>query len=177
MVEQIISVDYNELLRVLLQVHDGQFVFLNYTTLEEMNKGGRSHSNPYYGRIKKHVQSRVRPLFDYSDRVNNNRGKEGIDTPFVVGENRVGEHVSPCVTFNEKLGRHYFMYEFFKEVKPMIEYTCDGDPIEKSLFNQYIVKKSDPKNQGVLRPVNTRQVNIDNINEITIDHTRYVRVR
>ena len=62
------------------------------------------------------------------------------------------------------------MYEFFENVRVKVDYEFKGNSIEKQLFDQWVIKSN--KNN-----VNVRQVNIDNINEITIDHTKYIRVR
>jgi hypothetical protein len=76
-----------------------------------------------------------------------------------------------CVTYNENHDKFYFMYEFFENVRVKVDYLLDSnDPIEKNLFDQWVIKSQKTE-------VNTRQVYIDNINEITINHTKYIRQR
>jgi hypothetical protein len=177
MIEQTMSVDYNTLVGIISQIVKGDFVYVDYTSLVQMNKGGRQGLNTYYGKVFKNVKSNVRPLTDYVKRVNNNRIKEENDTEFVGGKNKVGEYFSPCVSFNEKLNKHYFKFEFFEGVKVKVEYTYNGDPIEKQLFESYMISRSTPTNQELDKTINVSQLYIGNINEITINKTKYKLIK
>ncbi len=173
MVKQTIIVPtYEEMVEICRTIQNGMFVFLNSTMKVRMNKGGRQGLNIYYDRVFKNVRGNVRPLCDFKLRMDNENEKRGLPE-HQLGRNKVGTKVDEvgCVTFNEKLNKHYFMYEFFEGVKVKVDYITDtNDPIERQLFDQWVIK-SQPNE------VNTRQVYIDNINEITINHTRYVRSR
>ena len=171
MVNQTLYVDFDTMVSVCRGITKGQFVNLFSSTNVRMNKGGRKGLNEYYEKVVKHVKGNVRPLCDYVVRMDNEKGKRGLE-PHVLGENKVGSKVDEvgCVTYNENLNRFYFMYEFFENVRVKVDYEFEGNLIEKQLFDQWVIKSN--KNE-----VNVRQVNIDNINEITIDHTKYIRVR
>lgn len=174
MIQQTLKVDYNTLVNVISTITKGDFVYVDYSKIVSMNKGGRQNLNVYYNRVIKNVKGRVRPLGDYEKRVTNNRLKEGNENEFEVGVNKVGVHISPCVTFNEKLGKHYFIHEYFNEIPVKVEYSCDNNPIEKHLFQEYMIQRTTPKNQEVDRVVNVCQLFIGNINEITINKTKYI---
>jgi hypothetical protein len=171
MVNQTLLVDFDTMVSVCRGITKGQFVNLFSSTNVRMNKGGRKGLNEYYDQVVKHVKGNVRPLCDYKLRMDNENEKRGLDE-HVLGRNKVGGHVDEvgCVTHNEGLNRYYFMYEFFENVRVKVDYEFKGNSIEKHLFDQWVIKSS--KNN-----VNVRQVNIENINEITIDHTKYIRVR
>ena len=171
MVNQTLLVDYDTMVSVCRGITKGQFVNLFTSTKVNMNKGGRQGLNTYYEKVVKHVKGNVRPLCDYELRMDNENEKRGLPE-HELGRNKVGGHVEEvgCVTHNEKLNRYYFMYEFFDNVRVKVDYEFEGNSIEKQLFDQWVIKST--KNN-----VNVRQVNIDNINEITIDKTKYIRVR
>lgn len=172
MVNQTIFVkELDTMVSIVRTIKNGQFVFTDTTTEVRMNKGGRENSNEYYGKVTKTTRGNVRPLCDYHLRKNNSNEKQGLPE-HELGQNKVGSKVDEvgCVTHNEKLDRYYFMYEFFPNVRVKVDYEFEGNQIEKHLFDQYVIKSK-------LDNVNVRQVNVDNINEITIDHTKYIRVR
>ena len=163
---------YEEMVEVCRTIQKGSFVNLDSTVLQRMNKGGRQGLNTYYNRVFKNTKGNVRPLCDYPLRKTNEYEKRGLGTP-TIHENKVGTKVDEvgCVTYNEVHDKFYFMYEFFENVRVKVEYLLDNnDPIEKQLFDQWVIKSQKTE-------VNTRQVYIDNINEITINHTRYIRQR
>jgi hypothetical protein len=177
MVEKTMSVEYNTLVGIISQIVKGDFVYVDYTSLVNMNKGGRQGLNTYYNKVFKNVKSNVRPLTDYEKRVNNNRVKEENDTEFVVGRNKVGEYFSPCVSFNEKLNKHYFKFEFFEGVKVNVDYIYEGNSIDKQMFESYMIKRSTPTNQELDKTINVSQLYIGNINEITINKTKYKLIK
>ena len=177
MIEKTMSVDYNTLVGIMSQIEKGDFVYVDYTSVVKMNKGGRQGLNTYYDKVFKNVKSNVRPLTDYVKRVTNNRIKENNTNEFVGSKNKVGDYYSPCVSFNEKLNKHYFKYEFFEGVRVQVEYTYNGDPIEKQLFENYMITRSKPTNQELDNEVNVCQLYIGNINEITINKTKYKLIK
>jgi hypothetical protein len=177
MVEKTMSVEYNTLVGIISQIVKGDFVYVDYTSLVNMNKGGRQGLNTYYNKVFKNVKSNVRPLTDYVKRVTNNRTKEGNNTEFVGGRNKVGEYFSPCVSFNEKLNKHYFKFEFFEGVKVNVDYIYEGNSIDKQMFESYMISRSTPTNQELDKTINVSQLYIGNINEITINKTKYKLIK
>ena len=128
-----------------------------------MNKTG----NPYYNLVTKVTTGNILVGNSYETRVGNI-----TDNPdFVPEENKVGEHVSKCVLFNENTGKHYLQYEWFNKITPKSEYTFNGNPIEKTLFESYMTKYK-PNKYGL----NFQSVTIDNIKEIHLNGDQYVVV-
>lgn len=174
----IVSVSYDELVNVLKSVVHHTFFHINQTTKVRMNKGGRQGLNEYFEKVFKTSDFEGLTVTNYEGRVNNNREKEGLDRDFVVSENKVGHHVSPCVTFNEKLGRSYLMYEYFLENRqPEVVHRFEGNEIDKMVFDQWVIKSNDYQNQGEQKKVFVLQVDIKNINFITLNHVTYVQQR
>lgn len=164
-----LRVTTEELVRVFLTVTKQSFIHLVTETEPRMNKRG----NPYFGRVKKTTSGNFLICSDYSVRVFNRENKEHKEHTFEVEQNRVGEHLSPCVLFNENKGKHYLMYERFNETPSKVDFTCDGDPIEKALFDDYLVKSSGYQKQGLDRPVMVQSVSFENIKECTLNGVKY----
>jgi hypothetical protein len=159
-----------DLIILLNKVTKSTFVHLLTETSPRMNKTG----NPYYGRVTKVSSCNYLIGNEYESRVIINNEKEGINPSyFVVDPNKVGDHVSKVVLFNEKLNRYYLQVERFDETKPKVQYLCDGEPIDIETLRPFLVtpKKSDKQEQE--RYVSFISFNLENIKEITLNGTKY----
>lgn len=140
------------------------FSFMFTIVKPRMNKGGREHSNQYYDKVTKHTKSRILVGMEYEKRMK----KSNPD--FVVSENKVFDtHLNSFIGYNSKYNRYYLKYEWFDQVPPKSEYFFEGNSIDKMFFQDYLVKSEG----GTL---NYQVVNIDNLQEITLDHTKYILV-
>jgi hypothetical protein len=157
------NVTTSELLSVLMTQEKGTFSHLVTKTKVRMNKTG----NPYHDLVTKVTRMNVLLGVNYDTRVINNT--ENPD--FVPEKNNVGDKVTKCVRFNEKYNRFYLDYEWFNQVKPQSEFVFNGDPIEKVMFESYMVKSS-PNKYGV----NFQSVTVDNIVECHMNGIEYVVV-
>jgi hypothetical protein len=170
----VIDIMIVDLLIVLNQVVKSTFVHLLTETPVRMNKTG----NPYFGRVTKVSSCNYLIGNGYEGRVHINYGKEGLNPEtFKVEENKVGEHLSKVVLFNEKLNRHYLQVERFDEIKPKVMYLCDGIEIDFETIKPYMIfpKKSDKQEQE--RYVSFISFNLENIKEITLNGTKYKVVK
>jgi len=156
-----LSVTKQELVSILSNVEKGTFAFLHIETKVRMNKTG----NPYFDKVMKITKGNVLLGNSYQTRVQ----KETENPTFTPEKCNVGEHTSKCILHNEKLNRDYLQYEWFEEVQPKSEFRFEGDPIEKELFRDYMVKSS-PNKYGV----NCLSVMIDNIKEMTLNKVHYI---
>lgn len=131
-------------------------------TKPRMNKGGRQGLNVYFDRVKKYTKTRVIVGMEYEKR------RQKTDPDFKVSENKVfDKHLNQFLGHNTKLDRYYLKYEWFDNVPPKSEYVLDSkDPIEKKLFEEWLVVS-----KGVL---NYQVVDLNNLQEITLDHTKYI---
>jgi hypothetical protein len=157
------NVTTEELTYILMTVEKGTFGYLHMETKVKMNKTG----NPYFDRVTKITKGNILLGGSYQTRVQN----ETHNPDFVPEENKVGEHVSKCVLYNENTGKNYLQYEWFKEVLPKSEYQFNGDIIEKKLFESYMSKYT-PNKYGV----NLQSVTINNIKECHINRMEYIVV-
>lgn len=165
------NVTKEELLSILTQLDKGTFVNILSETKVRMKKT----DNPYHDKVVKKSKCNYLLGCDYGDRVGGNGEKEGLDmSTWVVQENKVGEHVSKCVLFNEKLNTHYVMVERFDEIKPQVEYTFEGNPIDKELFESYMTKVYENKSQPQERKVKPLSFKIDSIKEMSLNGVRYI---
>lgn len=169
-VKQTLTINETEMLTILMNVNKSTFINVVSSTNVRMNKTG----NPYFDKVKKVTKSNYLIGNDYETRVQTNEGKEGMEKTFESVENSVGEHVSKCVLYNQKLNTYYLQYELFKESNPTTEYVFEGNPIEKQLFESYMVKKSSTSRQTQERKVFFQTFKLSSINEFTLDGTHYI---
>jgi hypothetical protein len=62
----------------------------------------------------------------------------------------------------------------FDEVPPKVEYTFEGNPIDKQLFESYLVKVSESKKQPQERKVKVITPKIENIKSFTLEGIKYI---
>lgn len=148
----------------------GTFAHVKMTTPVRMNKTG----NPYIGRAFKRTETNV--LLggrNYEDGVETNMKREGITGSFKAQPNKQGEHISRIVLFNEKLNRHYMQVEYFTEVKPKVTYLLDNNEVDKAIFTDYLVKKSNATRQPQQKEVHVFGVDVTNVESVTLNGTEY----
>lgn len=159
-----------ELIELLNGVNSSTFVHLVTETKVRMNKTG----NPYFDRVIKKSSCNYLMGNDYQDRVIVNEIKEGLEGNFEVEEMKGKRHVSKVVCIDTKTESvHYLMVERFDEIKPKVEYTFEGNQIEKQLFESYMVKVSESKKQVQERKVKVLTFKLDNIKEISFGKEKY----
>lgn len=164
------NITQNELLEILNSVEKSTFVNLVTETKVRMNKTG----NPFFDKVTKKSKSNFLIGNDYGIRVTNNEKKEGIEGNFEVEEMKGKKHVSKCVCIDTKTESvYYLMVERFDEIKPQVEYTFEGNSIEKTLFESYMVKVSESKKQVQEKKVSVLTFKISNIKEISINKEKY----
>jgi hypothetical protein len=159
----------NEMLVILSEVEKSTFINLVTETKVRMNK----RNNPYFDKVIKKSKSNFLIGNDYETRVRTNEGKEGLTPDFQSEENKVGTHISKCVLFNEKTQSHYLMVERFDEIKPQVEYTFEGNSIDKVLFQDYMTKVYESQKQEQERKVMVISYKMDSIKEFTLNGQKY----
>jgi hypothetical protein len=94
--------------------------------------------------------------------------RQKTDPNFKVSDNKVFDrHINPFLGYNTRLDRYYLKYEWFDNVPPKSEYLLDEtDPIEKKLFEEYLITSNNV--------INYQVVDINNLQEITLDKTKYI---
>jgi hypothetical protein len=167
------NITRNELIGLLNEVKTSTFVHLLTETKVRMNKTG----NPFFDKVIKRSSCNYLIGNDYQIRVWGNGEKEGIpqeENNFEVEEMKGKKHLSKVVCIDTKTESvYYLMVERFDEIKPKVEYTFEGNPIEKQLFESYMVKVSESQKQPQERKVKVLTFKIDNIKEITLNKVKY----
>lgn len=158
---EVVELSSMELLTILMNQEKGTFCFLHMETVPSMRKT----NNPYFNRVTKITKGNVLLGCNYQTRVSNNTK----NPDFKPEENKVGEKVTKCIRHNEKFDRYYLDYEWFNEVRPKSEYVCDGDPIEKEMFESFMSQYV-PNKYGV----NHQSVTVTNIKEIHFNGNEYI---
>jgi hypothetical protein len=135
-----------------------------------MNK----RNNPYYDKVVKRSKCNYLIGNDYEKRVNNNYTKEELNPTFQSEECKVGNHISKCVLFNERSNSHYLMVERFDEIKPQVDYTFEGNEIDKQVFQDYMTKVYESQKQEQERKVKVITFKMENIKEVSLEGNHYI---
>jgi len=156
------KITISQLVEILKLQKRGTFINFTICTIPKMRKT----NNPFFDKVTKTTTGNVLIGGDYSTRVENNTGVEN----YIPEKCNVGEHIGEgnCIIFNENKQRFYLQYEWFGEVKPKSEFTFEGNPIEKQLFESYM---------GTFTPnkfgVQIQSVMVNNIKFLTLNKVRY----
>ena len=159
-----------ELENLLISVEKSEFVNLITETKERMNKT----NNPYFEKVMKLTKRNYLSGNKYQDRVRSNQVKEGLEPDFVSKKSNVGEHISKCVLFNQNTNTKYFEVEPFDQIKPIVNYTFEGNTIDKVLFQDYKVKSSNTSRQPQEKKVNVLTFKLESIKEVSLRGQHYV---
>lgn len=154
-----------------MNVEKSQFVSVVMERDVRMNK----KNNPFFGQVKKITKGNYLTGNSYETRVQNNEEKEGMERQFKTERCSIGEHISKCVLYNEKLDTHYFQMERFPEIHPTsTEYIFEGSTIEEVLFKDFVQKESESRKQQQQRKVELISPKMETIKEITLNGTHYI---
>jgi hypothetical protein len=112
----------------------------------------------------------------YEDMVNTRMVKEGLQPTFESMECSVGQKVegSTCLQFNEKLNRHYLQYFIFPTSNIKSEFIFENNSIEKVMFEDYLVKKSESSRQPQDNKHTPQSFKIESIKEISLNGNHYI---
>lgn len=166
-----------DFVKVMDNVSRGTIVRVKSRTPVRMNKTG----NPYFGEVYKTSEGIGMIGNVYESRINNNLEKEGKDKDFVVGRNKVGVHKNRVIVTNTKTDKKtgvvttkdHFMYEWFFEKPHRRSFDFQGNPIDKKLFESWLVQTNGYYTQPTDRKVLVLQPELTNILEVTYQGTIY----
>lgn len=133
--------------------------------------------NPYYEVGIENLSRKYKIVtgFDYVKSVTRRREDEGIDEPF-EGKDNWFNVISKGLVTDKKTGlKFYIRYQYQLDSTLEQEFLYQNDPIGRELFERFEKEKSDYENQGVENPCRFQVCNLENILELTIDGTKYVR--
>lgn len=166
------TITVKQLIEILLQVTTHQFINMVTVTPVRMNK----KSNPYFGEVFKAKNGNYMIGTEYQNRVNNNLAKEGEAKDFVASANKVGDHVSKVLLYNDRTEKFYLQFERFDNSKIETTYLYKGNTIEKSAFESFMPSSNNYQNQGLDKTVKVMSVTVDNIKKITVNGDTYLVV-
>jgi len=149
--------------------------------------------NPYLesGIVNHQVKIDIVTGFDYEDSVNGRRKKEGKDEDFVSGYtpkfDEDGNEITREVWFNiiskglvtdkRTESKFYLRYQYTERSHSKDnEYLYNDNPIERQLFEDYLVKKNTESysNQGLDNTLNFQVCDLRNVLTITMNHVKYI---
>jgi hypothetical protein len=174
MINQTLRITRTDMVSVFNNVEKPTFVNLVTNTIVRMNKKG----NPYYeDKVIKHQSSNFYIGSTYEDRVNNNRLKEDKENDFVSSIPSGKRHISKCILTDTKTEtKFYLMCEWFKRSYPKISYEFQNDSIDKVLFEDYLVKRTESVKQDLDKKVNIVTYGIESIKEVRMNKTLYILI-
>ena len=174
MINQTLRITRTDMVSVFNNVEKPTFVNLVTNTIVRMNKKG----NPYYeDKVIKHQSSNFYIGSTYEDRVNNNRVKEDKENNFVSSIPSGKRHISKCILTDTKTEtKFYLMCEWFKRSYPKISYKFQNDSIDKVLFEDYLVKRTESVKQDLDKKVNIVTYGMESIKEVRMNKTLYILI-
>lgn len=189
-----VQVTREEMKNILSDVNSPQFISMVTSVPQKMNKwldywimvdGNKKKNpnptmNPYLdSTILQHMKKIDIVIgFDYEDSVNGRRKKEGKEQDFESGQGRESwfNMISKSLVTDKKTEQKFYIrYQFTdRSHSDTPEYTHNGNPIEKQLFQDYLVKKSyDYSNQGLDNTLNFQVCDLRHVEVITMNHVEY----
>ncbi len=174
MIKETKFISQSEVVTILSNYEKKSFTNMVTETIVRMNKTG----NPYYNQVKKLSSRNYYINSDYLKRVINEGKKEGInpeENTFQVEEMKGKKRVKNSVCVDTKTEQTFYLFlELFDEVPPKVEYYFEGNPIDKQLFESYLVKVSESKKQPQERKVKVITPKIENIKSFTLEGIKYI---
>jgi len=154
--------------------------YLDYWVINEEGKKKKNPTptpNPYYeeGIINHSRKYKIITGFDYVKSVTRRRNDEGIEEVFEPKENWFDVISKGLVTDKSTHSKLYFRYQYQNDSTLDQEYLYRGDRIGRELFEQFEVERSNYENQGVDDPCKFQVCDLDNILELTMNGTKYIR--
>ena len=194
--QTLVQVSRTEMKNILSEVNTSQFISFESKTPQKMNKwlnywleveGSRKKNpnptpNPFmdFGIYNRQVKIDIVIGFDYEDSVNGRRVKEYKTPDFESGQgkepwfNLVSKSL---VTDKRTESKFYLRYQFTdRSHMKENEYSHDGNPIERQMFQDYLVKKNTESysNQGLDNTLNFQVCDLKHIISITMNHHKYI---
>ena len=194
--QQITQISRNEMVNVLTDVNNPQFIsfvsnvpqkmnkFLDYWLIGENGKKSKNPNpteNPFMenGIIEHSKKYKIVTGFDYEDSVNGRRKREGKEEDFESGQGREVwfELISKGLVTDKKThSKFYLRYQYCEDSKIGVpEFIHNGTVIDKEIFSQFLTKKNTDSysNQGLEDTLNFQVCDLNNIEEITMNGVRY----
>lgn len=161
-------VTINELITIFARLKTATPATLETVTSPTMRKTG----NPYYGRVQKISTQHVMLNFNYTNSVNNQREKEGIETPFVAHARKWGERIEGTPLIQHK-------GSFYVEAKPSgkaqnVIWLCDGAPIELRMIQEFMPVPQKSNTQETEKEIKVRDFSIESIASVKMLGEVYV---
>lgn len=177
---------------VLTEVNTPQFVsliskvpvqmnqYLDYWIFNDEGKKKKNPNptrNPYYdeGIINHSRKFKIITGFDYVNSVTRRREDEGIEEVFESKENWFDVISKGLVTDKSTHSKLYFRYQYQLDSTLEQEFLYQGDRIGRELFQQFEKDRSNYENQGVNDPCRFQVCNLENILELTINGTKFIK--
>ena len=153
--------------------------YLDYWVTDENGKKRKNPNptpNPYYemGILNLSKKYKIVTGFDYENSVNGRREKEGKERDFEGQDNWFEVISKGLVTDKKTHSKFYLRYQHLKDSVISTEYQFNGDPIEKGLFQDFLVKSTNFYNsQDLDNPLMFQVCDLNNILEISMGKEHY----
>lgn len=194
MTKTILNVTETELVTILSEVNNPQFVggifnvpedmnkYLDYWTITEEGKRKKNPNptlNPYFESGIRKISKKYKLVtgFDYEKSVTDRLKREGKEGNFESKENWF-EVVSKGLVVNKNNpNKFYFRYQYLDDSTTETTSYFEGNPIDKQLYQSYLKEKGNYENQGLDNPLRFQVVGVENIVELSLGGVRYILQR
>jgi hypothetical protein len=156
---------------------------LTYSKGIEMNKyldfreNGKANPNPYYDAIEGTFRlSNLQTGFEYDSQLGRKYKAEGIVPPPIEAENSKKpiwySLVSVALAKHKTKDSYYFRYQDHNSSYLATDYTFNGQPIDKALFEAYTIDTSTDYSKyqnGLQNPTRVKVLGVEKIKRLAIN--------
>lgn len=154
---------------MVVQTKGARFASIVATTDARVKKGGNDGSvNPNFKDTVKTSKALVILNHNYTNSVNNQRGREGTDEDFVAEPRRWGERI-PGTSFVEHKGTLYLEVKVEKSLGYEYFVGSTGEHLSKDEVHNFITARKESGRQQVDNPVILRDYKVDNLQYVTMN--------
>lgn len=163
------AMNIQELVELIKNIKGATPVGMDYESPVKMLKTG----NPFADRTVTKFQSVSGMIgVNYEAGVNRQLEREGKDPVFEAQARKWGEHVSSAIVVSEK-GDYSLILQAVN--KPQnVQYYMDGQPIEKSVIENFLPVRKPSANQGTDKPVMNQTFRLDRVKAIRIKNQEII---
>ena len=148
------KINKNQFIQLVSNINSEKSIIVKSKTIVKMNK----RNNPYYDKIVKKNVGVFNIGFDYGEKMCK------YNPEFVVGENKVGNHINKSILFNDNTQKHYLFCEPVNTIQTKFE--LNGEAVNRELFEKFLPKRNE-------NPVKINSFCIDNVESVEIDGNEF----
>lgn len=164
-----ITITKEKFITLINNIDNGTFINLKTKTTPNNISKLCPHKN-----ITKITSANYLIANSYQTRVNNNYKKENINENFIAQQNKIGNHISKTILYNNNLNKFYIQVEYFNN--HITTYIDEHNNNITELIKPFLFNLNNYTNQKSNKKAKYINFNIDNIIQATINKQTYLLI-